>query len=127
MGWLLAALAAFLFAPKKSGGSSAKVTEGTAFLFAGKTYRIELEVNGPALLANPLGVAQGIDNGLRMAGAYDVLVQPSIPLMASYSLVPAGDLPVVLNVAAQQTIGGIAAEYTFRSVQQIAGAKRLAA
>ena len=127
MGWIFAALAAILFA-QSSGGSRAskKITQGTALLKGGRAYRIELEVSGPALIGNPTGVAQGIDNGLRMAGSYDVLVQPTIPLQVSYSIVPAGDVPIVLHVPVQQTMGGVAADYTFRSVQQIAAA-RLAA
>lgn len=127
MGWIFAALAALLFTQgSKGGGSSKKVTQGTATLKAGRAYRIELEVGGPALLQaadHPSKVAQGVDNGLRMNGAYDVLVQPTIPLLVSYSIVPPGDVPVVLNVPAGQTIAGIPADYTFRSVQQISSAR----
>lgn len=125
MGWVLAALAAIVFSQgggnssSSSGGTRKKYTTGTAPMKAGLAYRIELEVTGAALQANPVGVAQGIDNGLRMAGAYDVLIQPTFPLLVSYSFVPAGDLPVVLNVPVQQTIGGVPGLYTFKSIQQI--------
>jgi hypothetical protein len=54
-----------------------------------------------------------------MAGAYDVYISPTVPLQVSYSLVAQGDLPIVLNVPTTQSIGGIPADYTFRSVQQI--------
>jgi hypothetical protein len=127
MYWLFAALAALVFTQGSGGrGSSKKITQGTAMLKAGRAYRIELEVGGPALLQaadHPSKVAQGVDNGLRMNGAYDVLVQPTIPLLVSYSLVPAGDVPIVLNVPASQMIAGIPADYTFRSVEQIANTR----
>lgn len=119
MGWILAIGAAYIFS-QSSGGSRRKVTQGTAQLRAGKTYRFELDLDGAALRANPTDVARGLDNGLRMAGAYDVMLQPSLPLRASYSMLIAGDLPVVLNVPVTQQIGGVAGEYTFRSVQEIA-------
>jgi hypothetical protein len=98
------------------------VTEGSAFLEQGKTYRIELEVGGPALTSaadHPSIVAQGVDAGLRMAGAYNVYISPTTPLQISYSLVAQGSTPVVLNVPTTQLVTGIPADYTFRSVQQI--------
>src|SRR5436190_13185807 len=120
MGWIFAAVAAYMFSQSGGGGNRRKVTKGTAQLRAGRTYRFEIELDGISLRTNPTQTAQGLDNGLRMAGAYDVLVQPSIPLHASYSVRIAGDLPIVLNVPATQAIGGAAGEYTFRSVQEIA-------
>lgn len=126
MHWIFAALAALIFSGSSGGSRSKKVTTGTAMLKGGRAYRIELEVSGQALNSKPTEVAQGVDNGLRMNGAYDVLVQPTIPLLVSYSIVPAGDVPIVLNVPAQQTIGGMAADYTFRSVEQIATTRRAA-
>lgn len=116
-GWIAAGILAFMFS--RSGGGKAKVSQGTAQLRAGKAYRIEMDVDGDAVRANPSDVARGLDNGLRMAGAYDVMVQPTIPLLVSYSMHMPGDLPIVLNVPAQQTIGGLNAVYTFRSVQEI--------
>lgn len=121
LGWIAAALAAYMFSQSGSGGRR-KVTQGTAQLRANRTYRFELSVDGDAVRKspNPSDVARGLDNGLRMAGAYDVMVQPTIPLLASYSMRIAGNLPIVLNVPATQAIGGLAGEYTFRSVQEIA-------
>lgn len=120
LGWFAAAFAAYIFS--QSGNQRRKVTKGTAQLRAGRTYRFELSVDGDAVRKspNPSDVARGLDNGLRMAGAYDVMVQPTIPLLASYSMRIAGDLPIVLNVPATQAIGGLAGDYTFRSVQEIA-------
>ncbi len=119
-GWIFAAFAAYMFA--SGSGAKKKVTKGTALMRAGRTYRIEISVDGDAVrkAPNPSDVARGLDNGLRMAGAYDVMVQPTIPLLASYSIRVPGDLPVVLDVPVQQSIGGLAGEYTFRSVQEIA-------
>ena len=132
-GWILAAVVAAVFAGagrgSGGGGAGKKQTQGTAMLKAGRAYRIELEVSGPALLQaadHPSKVAQGVDNGLRMNGAYDVLVQPTIPLLVSYSIVPGGDTPVVLNVPAEQVIAGIPANYTFRAVQPIAATRAAA-
>lgn len=118
--WIAAAVVAYMFA-QSSGGGRRKVTQGTAQLRANRTYRFELEVDGDAVRKspNPVDVARGLDNGLRMAGAYDVLVQPTMPIKASYSMRIAGDLPVVLNVPATQAIGGLAGQYTFRSIQEI--------
>lgn len=124
MGWVFAALAAYMLS--KSGGAKRKVTNGTAQLKAGKTYRFEIAVDGTQVRATPTQAAQGLDNGLRMAGAYDVMVQPTLPLLASYSMFIAGDLPVVLNVPVSQNIGGLAGEYTFLSVQEIEGRKAAA-
>jgi X-X-X-Leu-X-X-Gly heptad repeat protein len=123
MGWIFAGVFAWMIS--QASGGSRKITTGTAQLKAGKAYRIELEVDGPAVrqAPNPADVARGLDNGLRMAGAYDVMVSPTFPLKASYSLLMPGDLPIVLNVGAQQTIGGLQGTYTFRSVQQIATAR----
>jgi hypothetical protein len=122
-GWVLAAVAAYMFASSANSGSKRKVTQGTAQLRAGRTYRFELSLDGDAVRKspNPSDVARGLDNGLRMAGAYDVMVQPTIPILASYSMLIAGDLPIVLNVPATQAIGGIPGQYTFTSVQEIAG------
>ena len=122
MQWLFAVLAALVFSGAGRNKDGKRITQGTAQLKAGRSYRIELEVSGAAQTQaadHPSKVAQGVDNGLRMAGAYDVLIQPTIPLQVSYSIVPAGDLPIVLNVPATQNIGGIPADYTFRSVQQL--------
>lgn len=124
LGLIVAGVIAWMFSTNGGGKKAApsKVTTGTAMLKQGKAYRIELEVGGPALQSagrHPSDVAIAIDNGLRMAGAYDVIVQPSMPLWVTYSLVAQGTTPVVLNVAAQQAIGGIQADYTFRSVQEI--------
>lgn len=123
IGWLFAGMLAWMFS--QGAGGQRKITSGTAQLKAGKAYRFELEVDGPAVrnAPNPADVARGLDNGLRMAGAYDVMVSPTFPLRASYSLVMPGDLPVVLNVPATQAIGGLQGQYTFRSVQQIAAAR----
>jgi hypothetical protein len=120
-GWIAAAFAAYIFSTSGS-GSKRKITKGTAQLRAGRTYRFEIAVDGDAVrkAPNPSDVARGLDNGLRMAGAYDVMVQPTIPLLASYSMRMPGDLPVVLGVAATQSIGGLAGQYTFVSVQEIA-------
>jgi hypothetical protein len=128
LGLIVAGVIAWMFSTNGGKGSkqspkeSPKVTTGTALLEQGKAYRIELEVGGPALQAagrHPSDVAIAMDNGLRMAGAYDVTVTPSMPLWVTYSLVAQGTTPVVLNIAAQQKIGGIDADYTFRSVQEI--------
>lgn len=119
MQYLLAALAALIFAGVGKNKGSKKVTSGTAQLKANRAYRIELQYNSPLLQTQPQQVAQGLDNGLRMAGAYDVLVQPTIPLLISYSIIVPGDLPIVLNVPAEQTIAGYAGQYTFLSVQEI--------
>lgn len=124
MGWVFAAVAAYMLS--KSGGAKRKVTKGTAQLKAGKTYRFEIAVDGTQVRATPTQAAQGLDNGLRMAGAYDVMVQPTLPLLASYSMFIAGDLPVVLDVPVSQNIGGLAGEYTFLSVQEIEGRKAAA-
>jgi hypothetical protein len=120
LGWIAAAIAAYMFS--QSGNQRRKVTHGTALLRANRTYRIEISVDGDAVRKspNPSDVARGLDNGLRMGGAYDVMVQPTIPILASYSMHIAGDLPIVLNVPATQSIGGLPGEYTFRSVQEIA-------
>lgn len=122
MGWIFAAVAAYAFSQAGSGGSKRKITTGAAQLRAGRAYRFEIALDGDAVrkAANPTQVAQGLDNGLRMSGAYDVLVQPTIPILASYSLQMPGDLPIVLNVPATQAIGGLSGQYTFLSVQEIA-------
>ena len=121
-GWIIAGVFAWMFA--SSGGSKKaarpKVTTGTAMLIEGKAYRVEIEVSGPAVNANPQLIAYNIQASLLGAGAYNVLVQPRIPLLVTYSIVAAGTTPVVLNVAAQQAIGAVSADYTFRSVQEIA-------
>lgn len=128
MGWILAIGAAYIFSQqgKVKSRPKPKIESGTAQLRAGKTYRIEIDLDGAALRAKPQEVAQGLDNGLRMGGAYDVLIQPSIPLRASYSMLMPGDLPVVLDVPVSQSIGGVPGEYTFRSVQEIEGRKAAA-
>jgi hypothetical protein len=126
-GWIAAAVVAFLFS-RAGAGNGRKVTKGTAQLKAGKAYRFEMTVDGDAVrkAPNPSDVARGLDNGLRMAGAYDVMVQPTIPLLVSYSMQMPGDLPVVLNVPASQTIGGLAGVYTFTSIQEISATRRAA-
>lgn len=127
-GWIAAAVAAYMLSQSGSSAQKRKQSQGTAQLKAGRTYRFELSVDGDAVRKspNPSDVARGLDNGLRMAGAYDVMVQPTIPLLASYSMRIAGDLPIVLNVPATQSIGGLAGEYTFRSVQEIAASRAAA-
>lgn len=125
IGWVIAAGIAYLLASGGKGGgggSRPKLTEGNVMLRAGKSYRIEIEAGGPAVLqhSNPTEVALAIQSGLVQAGAYDVMVQPSLPILASYSYMTPGDLPIVLNVATQQTIGGVTVDYTFRSVQELA-------
>lgn len=115
---LLGAAALAAVAKKGGGGASKKVTSGTVTLKGGRTYRIDIDVSGRAV--NELDhtqVAQGVQNGLGMNGARDIYVSPSIPIQASYTIDIPYDTPVVLNVAAQQQIGGLPAEYTFRGVQ----------
>lgn len=122
---LAAGVAAIALAGRKSGGAKKPQTTGTATLKGGKSYRIELSVSGRAVneAANPAHVAEGVRNGLMMNGAYDVYASPSNPILVSYSLDVPYDTPVVLGVAATQQIGGLPAEYVFRSVQQIAKRK----
>lgn len=125
--WIAAALAAFIFS-QAGNGQKRKQTTGTAQLKTGKAYRFEMTVDGDAVrkAPNPADVARGLDNGLRMAGAYDVLVSPSMPLLVSYSMLMPGDLTVVLNVPATQSIGGLQGVYTFTAIQEIAPARKAA-
>lgn len=120
-GWVAAAVAAYMFS-QSGGGSRRKVTSGSVQLKANRTYRFEISVDGDAVRksSNPSDLARGLDNYLRMNGAYDVMVQPTIPILASYSMRIAGDLPIVLNVPASQAMGGLQGLYTFTSVQEIA-------
>lgn len=125
--YVAAALLVLAIAGAGEGSSSKKkIKSGTAKLKANRAYRIELQVSTPLLQSDPQSIVVAMDNGLRMAGAYDVLVEPSIPLRVQYSIILPGDLPIVLNVPAQQSIGGVAGEYTFLSVQEIAAPKRAA-
>ncbi|MET0410230.1 MAG: hypothetical protein ABW217_02990 [Polyangiaceae bacterium] len=101
------------------------VSSGTAQLRKGKTYRIQLSVRG-GLADDPNrrpDAALAMQNGLGMAGAYDIYVAPTFPMLVEYSLVAEGDTPVVLNVPVQQVIGGLAGEYTFTRIQEIARKK----
>ena len=125
--YVAAALLVLAIAGAGEGSSSKKkIKSGTAKLKANRAYSIELQVSTPLLQSDPQSIVVAMDNGLRMAGAYDVLVEPSIPLRVQYSIILPGDLPIVLNVPAQQSIGGVAGEYTFLSVQEIAAPKRAA-
>lgn len=121
--WIAAAGVAFMFSQSGRGRSRLKRwTSGSAQLKANKTYRFELSVDGDAVRksSNPSDLARGLDNYLRMNGAYDVMVQPTMPILVSYSMRMAGDLPVVLHVPAQQTMGGLTGSYTFTGIQEIA-------
>lgn len=120
-GWIAAAFAAYIFATAGQ-GTRRKATQGTVQLRAGRTYRFELSLDGDVVRksSNPSDVARGLDAGLRQAGGYDVLVQPTIPIQASYSMRIAGNLPVVLNVPTTQAVGGIVGQYTFTAIQEIA-------
>ena len=124
---LAAALFAFVVAGAGKKTGKKKITQGNAVLKAGRPYRIELQVDTPMLQTKPQDVATAFDNYLRMNGAFDVLVQPSIPLFVSYTIITQGDVPVVLNVPVAQTLGGVAGNYTFLSVQELASAPRAAA
>lgn len=120
--FVILGVAAAAAAARNVGGSKQKkVTTGQALLKGGRSYRIELEVSGRAVneAPNPTHVADAVRNGLGMNGGRDVYVSPSNPIQASYTLDVQYDTPVVLNVAAQQVIGGLPADYVFRSVQQL--------
>jgi hypothetical protein len=108
----------------KGGSAQKRITSGTVQLKGGRTYRIELEVSGPALSGtNAPQVAQAIGNGLSQNGGYDVYVSPTVPVQASYSIDLVYETPMVLNVPMTQQLAGMPADYTFRAVQQIAKRK----
>lgn len=101
------------------------VTSGTAQLRKGRTYRLQLSLRG-GITDDPSrrpDVALAMQNGLGMAGAYDIYVAPTIPMLVEYSLVAEGDTPVVMNAPVQQAIGGVTAEYSFTRIQEIAAKK----
>jgi hypothetical protein len=121
---ILVGIAAVAAAARSGGSAQKRQTTGTALLKGGRKYRVELEVGGRAVNEAPnlSQVVDGVRNGLVMNGATDVFVaplSPSQPIHASYTLAVQYDTPVVLGVAAQQMIGGLPADYVFRSVQQL--------
>jgi len=126
LGWVLAlGLGVVAVRGRKGSGGSKAQTSGSVTLLGGKSYRVELSVSGRAVneAPNPAQVAEGVRNGLMMNGGYDVYASPSNPILVGYSIDVPYDTPVVLGVAATQQIGGLPAEYVFRSVQRIAKRK----
>lgn len=107
------------------GSGSAPIRSGSALLRKGKTYRIEMTVRGGAVddPAQRAPIAHALEQGLMQTGAYDVYISPTIPMTVAYSYVATGDTPVMLGLESDQNINGVAAKYTFSSVQQIAARK----
>jgi len=83
--WIFFGLLALAVAGGGKKGAG-KVTQGVAKLKAGKAYRIEADVSGAALATNPTAVAQAVQAQLNASGVTDVLVQPSIPIRVSYTV-----------------------------------------
>lgn len=133
MGLILAAGAAVILLKGAGGGSggggegssSAPIRSGSALLRKGKTYRIEMTVRGGQVddPAQRAPIAHALEAGLMQTGAYDVYISPTIPMTVAYSYVATGDTPVMLGLESDQNINGVAAKYTFSSVQQIAARK----
>jgi hypothetical protein len=134
MGWILLALLGVVVVKGAGGGkqssgggdgSQSPIRSGSALLRKGKTYRIEMTVRG-GKVDDPnqrAVIAHDLETGLVSTGAYDVYVSPTIPMTVAYSYVATADTPVMLGLASDQSINGVAASYAFSSVQQIAAKK----